>query len=221
MPLASSVAMSRQNDRRRMSNECAADLSRTSGWSTRTVTSGSARQSMLTRSRISSGSSTGAFSRMGGTALCRRTTVVIKTHRRPTGGTRPATFNDRGGCSFSPMTSADGPHLRVRPTPCGVSLPNLMPPGGRPRSRLPAHASRRRKGARPQLPAPPRPTNLRGTTASSRPLASPDRPPRLSLPRSRRGTCGSPCQTCPAEMRARPARYPGARWRPASRRSSS
>ncbi len=55
--------MSRQNDLRRMSNECAVDVAVTREASTRTVTSGSARQSVLMRSKMSSGISTGALSR--------------------------------------------------------------------------------------------------------------------------------------------------------------
>jgi hypothetical protein len=46
-----------------MSNECAVDLALISDSSTRTVTSGSARHSVLTRSKTSSGTSMGAFAR--------------------------------------------------------------------------------------------------------------------------------------------------------------
>src|ERR1700761_672992 len=62
-PVEPSVATSRQNDLRRMSNEYAVDLCLMSESSTRTVTSGSARQSVRTRSRMSSGISTGGESR--------------------------------------------------------------------------------------------------------------------------------------------------------------
>src|SRR6201996_1225235 len=61
-PVEPSVATSRQNDLRRMSNEYAADLFLINESSTRTVTSGSTRQSVRTRSRMSSGSSTGSLS---------------------------------------------------------------------------------------------------------------------------------------------------------------
>jgi hypothetical protein len=55
--------MSRQNDLLRMSNECAVDLAVTREASTLTVTSGSARQSALIRSKMSFGISTGVPSR--------------------------------------------------------------------------------------------------------------------------------------------------------------
>jgi hypothetical protein len=57
--------MSRQNDLRRTSNEYALDLCVMSDSSTRTLTSGSARHSVLTRSTMSSGTSTGALARAG------------------------------------------------------------------------------------------------------------------------------------------------------------
>jgi hypothetical protein len=47
----------------RMSNECAVDLAVTRGASILTVTSGSASQSRLIRSKMSFGISTGALSR--------------------------------------------------------------------------------------------------------------------------------------------------------------
>jgi hypothetical protein len=59
LPDRPSHAASKQNDLRRMSNECAVDLVLVSDSSTRTVTSGSARHSVLTRSKISSGTSMG------------------------------------------------------------------------------------------------------------------------------------------------------------------
>ena len=49
--------MSKQNDLRRISNECAVDLALISEASTRTVTSGSVRHSVLTRSNMSCGTS--------------------------------------------------------------------------------------------------------------------------------------------------------------------
>src|SRR5580704_16328910 len=55
-PAEPSRATSKQNDLRRMSNDCAQP-------STRTVTSGSARHSVRTRSTMSSGTSTGALTR--------------------------------------------------------------------------------------------------------------------------------------------------------------
>jgi hypothetical protein len=55
--------MSRQNDLLRMSNEYAVDLASIRGSSIRTVTSGSARQSALIRSKMSFGISTGVPSR--------------------------------------------------------------------------------------------------------------------------------------------------------------
>ena len=63
LPVGSSRATSKQNDLRRMSNECAVDLALVSEPSTRTVTSGSARHSVRTRSKMSSGTSTGALTR--------------------------------------------------------------------------------------------------------------------------------------------------------------
>jgi len=54
------VAISRQNDLRRMSNECAVDLQSTRDGSSRTVTSGNARQSALTRSNAARGIATGS-----------------------------------------------------------------------------------------------------------------------------------------------------------------
>src|ERR1017187_5502926 len=56
LPAGPSRAISKQNDLRRMSNDCAQP-------STRTVTSGSARHSVRTRSTMSSGTSTGALTR--------------------------------------------------------------------------------------------------------------------------------------------------------------
>ena len=63
LPVGFSTATSKQNDLRRMSNECAVDLALVRDSSTRTVTSGSARQSARTRSTMSSGTSTGALTR--------------------------------------------------------------------------------------------------------------------------------------------------------------
>src|SRR5580692_10193298 len=63
LPFEPSRATSKQNDLRRMSYDHAVDLCLTSEPSTRTVTSGSARQSMRIRSTISSGTSTGALTR--------------------------------------------------------------------------------------------------------------------------------------------------------------
>src|SRR3984957_18682909 len=63
LPAGPSHATSKQNDLRRMSNECAVDLVLVSEPSTRTVTSGSARHSVRTRSRMSSGTSMGALAR--------------------------------------------------------------------------------------------------------------------------------------------------------------
>ena len=60
---ASCHATSKQNDLRRMSYDRAVDLSGTRDSSIRTVTSGSARQSMLIRSTMSAGISTGAWFR--------------------------------------------------------------------------------------------------------------------------------------------------------------
>jgi hypothetical protein len=60
LPVESAQATSRQNDLRRMSNECAVDLVLIRERSTRTVTSGRARHSVRTRSKMSSGTSTGA-----------------------------------------------------------------------------------------------------------------------------------------------------------------
>ena len=57
-PVGPSSATSRQNDLRRISNECAVDLALISEALTRTVTSGSVRHSVLTRSNISCGTST-------------------------------------------------------------------------------------------------------------------------------------------------------------------
>lgn len=59
LPLGSVTATSKQNDRCRMSNDHAVDLVATLDVSTRTVTSGSARHSVWTRSTKSSGTSTG------------------------------------------------------------------------------------------------------------------------------------------------------------------
>src|ERR1700728_3140054 len=56
LPVGPSRATSKQNDLRRMSNDCAQP-------STRTVTSGSARHSVRTRSTMSCGTSTGALTR--------------------------------------------------------------------------------------------------------------------------------------------------------------
>ncbi len=63
LPAGPSRATSKQNDLRRMSNECAVDLALVSEASTRTVTSGSARHRVLTHSRISSGTSMGELTR--------------------------------------------------------------------------------------------------------------------------------------------------------------
>src|SRR3984885_14795876 len=63
LPVGPSHATSKQNDLRRTSNECAVDLVLVSESSTRTVTSGSARHSVRTRSRMSSGTSMGALAR--------------------------------------------------------------------------------------------------------------------------------------------------------------
>jgi hypothetical protein len=54
--------MSKQNDLWRMSNECAVDRVVIREASTRTVTSGRARQSALTRSKMSFGIFTGPLS---------------------------------------------------------------------------------------------------------------------------------------------------------------
>src|SRR3984885_11485072 len=62
-PVEPSRATSKQNDLRRISYDHAVDLCLTSEPSTRTVTSGSARQSRRIRSTISSGTSTGALTR--------------------------------------------------------------------------------------------------------------------------------------------------------------
>src|ERR1700733_15270928 len=63
LPVGPSHATSKQNDLRRTSNECAVDLVLVSESSTRTVTSGSARHSVRTRSKMSSGTSMGALAR--------------------------------------------------------------------------------------------------------------------------------------------------------------
>src|ERR1700733_11709936 len=63
LPVGPSRATSKQNDLRRMSNECAVDLVLVSEPSTGTVTSGSARQSARTRSQMSSGTSIGSLAR--------------------------------------------------------------------------------------------------------------------------------------------------------------
>jgi hypothetical protein len=52
-----------------MSNECAVDLTGFIEGSTRTVTSGSARHSLLTRSNISSGTSMGELARASSVLL--------------------------------------------------------------------------------------------------------------------------------------------------------
>src|ERR1700683_3941473 len=62
-PVEPSRATSKQNDLRRMSYDHAVDLCLTSEPSTRTVTSGSARQSVRIRSTMPSGTSTGALTR--------------------------------------------------------------------------------------------------------------------------------------------------------------
>lgn len=59
VPSAPSNAMSKQNDLRRISNECAVDLAWIREASTLTVTSGSVRQSALTHSKMPFGISTG------------------------------------------------------------------------------------------------------------------------------------------------------------------
>ena len=61
LPVGDSIATSKQNDLRRMSNDWAVDLVLVSEWSTRTVTSGSAMHSARTRSMMSSGTSTGVL----------------------------------------------------------------------------------------------------------------------------------------------------------------
>ena len=62
-PAGSARATSKQNDLRRMSNECAVDLAVLRDSSTRTVTSGSARHSVRIRPTMSAGISTGALTR--------------------------------------------------------------------------------------------------------------------------------------------------------------
>ena len=63
MPAEFSRATSKQNDFRRISNDSAVDLALVRDSSSRTVTSGSARQSVRMRSTMSSGTSTGALTR--------------------------------------------------------------------------------------------------------------------------------------------------------------
>ena len=63
LPFEASVATSKQNDLRRMSNEWAVELSLIRDSSIRTVTSGSLTQSELTRSKMSFGISTVGLSR--------------------------------------------------------------------------------------------------------------------------------------------------------------
>jgi hypothetical protein len=87
LPARSSTTTSKQNDLRRMSNECAADLALASEASTRTVTSGSARHSLLTRSKMPSGTSIGEPARPPLTVLL--TPNILYGARRPVEGLAP------------------------------------------------------------------------------------------------------------------------------------
>ena len=87
LPVESSQATSKQNDLRRMSNECAVDLVLVREPSTRTVTSGSARHSVRTGSNDVL---LDLYGRGHASTPARRwrTTVVPLPNRRPTGETR-------------------------------------------------------------------------------------------------------------------------------------
>jgi hypothetical protein len=65
-----------------MSNECAADLDLVNAASARTVTSGSARHSVLTRSKMSSGTSTGGPLRALSAVVLRTPDILYCARRR-------------------------------------------------------------------------------------------------------------------------------------------
>jgi hypothetical protein len=95
VPEGDAIATSRQNDRLRMSNECAVDLVLVSEWSTRSVTSGRARHSARTFSTMSSGTSAGVFTRSSDAGSTRQWCQAWTSQSVGTGGTLASAVHPR------------------------------------------------------------------------------------------------------------------------------
>ena len=132
LPVGPSSATSKQNDLRRMSNECAVDLDLVSEASTRTVTSGSARHRALTRSRMSSGISMGELARASLAVLLTPNILGARSCRVPLTRLGPLgrAASARLRTARQPKAARRGHTARARPRrQCGA-VPGRATSGG-------------------------------------------------------------------------------------------